>query len=129
MNKVYFLGNLTKDFEYRTSNNGSVAKGSIALNRGKNKDGQDLGADFINVTAFNKTAELLDKYGKKGRKFLLECHVLTGSYEKDGHKIYTTDFIIDRVEFCDSSRTEDKGEAMAFSPIPDGADLEELPFA
>lgn len=125
MNRCIFLGNLTRDFEFRTGNSGSVARGAMALNKGNDK-----GADFINLVAFDKTAELMDKYGKKGRKFLFECHVNTGSYEKDGRKVYTTDFVIDRVEFADSkpATEQPQEQALAFTPIPDGYD-EDLPFA
>jgi len=134
MNKVIFCGNLTRDFEYRVNSNVAVARGSMALNRGKDKDGKDKGADFVNLVAFNKTAELMDKYGRKGRKFLFICHVNTGSYEKDGHKVYTTDFVIDNVEFIDSrpeNNTQEATteEASGFMPMPADISDEELPFA
>ena len=131
MNKCVFFGNLTKDFEFYTGNNGSVARGSMALNRGKDKDGNDRGADFINLVAFGKTAELMEKYGTKGRRFLFECRVNTGSYEKDGHKVYTTDFIIDSFEFGDSKTQGEQPtqDANGFMPIPDDFKDEELPFA
>lgn len=127
MNKCIFVGNLTKDFEYRTNNNVSVARGAMALNKGKDREGNDLGADFINLIAFNKTAEVMEKYGKKGKRFAFETHVNTGSYEKDGKRIYTTDFIVDRFEFCDSAIAEKPQEdATGFMPVTD--DMEELPF-
>lgn len=104
----------------------------MALNRGKDKNGQDRGADFINLVAFGSTADLLDKYGVKGRRFAFECHVNTGSYEKDGQRIYTTDFVIDRVEFISAQTEAKKEEATptysdSFMDIPDNI-AEELPF-
>lgn len=135
MNKCIFMGNLTKDFDISvnvSNNNMTIARGSMALNRGKDRDGKDRGADFINLIAFGKTAELMEKYGTKGRRFIFECHVNTGSYEKDGKKVYTTDFVIDRVEFADSPKTEEtaKTDGNGFMPMDlSGIDVEELPFA
>ena len=73
-------------------------------------------------------AETLQRFGQKGRRFLIETHVQTGSYDaKDGHKVYTYDFVIDRFEFADSKTTEEKPIDSGFMDIPDGVD-EELPF-
>lgn len=129
MNKCFYLGHLTRDFEVTTSSSGvTVGKSGMALNRGKDSNGNDRGADFINLVAFGKTAETLQKYGTKGKKLLVEAHVQTGSYDaKDGHKVYTTDFVIDRFEFADSKQTEEKPVDSGFmdmSNVPD----EELPF-
>lgn len=129
MNKCIFLGNLTKDFETSTSQSGvTIGKSGMALNRGKDSNGNDRGSDFINLVAFGKTAETLQRFGQKGRRFLIETHVQTGSYDaKDGHKVYTYDFVIDRFEFADSKTTEEKPIDSGFMDIPDGVD-EELPF-
>ena len=61
-------------------------------------------ADFLNCIAFGKTAEFIDKYFKKGSKMCLEGRIQTGSYEKDGVKRYTTDIIVESVEFAESKR-------------------------
>ena len=68
------------------------------------KDGNDRGADFPNCIAFGKTAENIGKYFSKGRLIGLNGRLQTGSYEnKDGNKVYTTDVIVDRFDFCDSN--------------------------
>lgn len=79
----------------------SVAKFSIAVDRGKDKDGKDKGADFPSITCFGKTADLIEKYMSKGRLVGIVGRIQTGSYEKDGVKHYTTDVIAERVEFLD----------------------------
>ena len=135
MNLAIFQGNLVRDMEISERNDLKVARGAVALDRGKDKDGNSRGADFPSIVAFGKRAEFFEKFGKKGRRFTFECHVQTGSYEKDGVKHYTTDFIIDRVEFADSKSTEAQNgtqDAPAVDPngfmqIPDDID-EELPF-
>ena len=98
MNKCIFIGNLAKDVELKTTNNGmQVGRFSLALQRMKKDDG----ADFINMVCFGKTAETIAQYLKKGSKAAFECHVQTGSYDnQEGKKVYTTDFIVDRFEFC-----------------------------
>ena len=102
MNKVIICGNLTKDPELKYTPNTQMAVCTfpVALNRGKDKEGNDRGADFPRVIVYGKTAENCDKYLAKGRKVLIEGRIHTGSYQnKDGATVYTTDVIADRVEF------------------------------
>ena len=101
MNVVILTGNLARDPEKTyTSSNMAVTRFTIAVNRFSRKEGgQD--ADFIRVTAFDKQADLVEKYMRKGSKVGVEGRIQTGSYEKDGKTIYTTDVIANRVEFLD----------------------------
>ena len=93
MNNVNLIGRLTKDPQVSyTGQQMAVAKFSIAIDRGKDK-----GADFPNIVAFGKTAELAEKWLKKGQMVGVSGHIQTGSYEKDGRKVYTTDVVADRV--------------------------------
>lgn len=135
MNKCIFCGNLTDDFKVTQSQSGTkVARGGMALNRGKDKSGNDKGADFINLVAFSSDkggmADFFEKFGAKGRKFLIETHVQTGSYEKDGKKVYTTDFVVDKAEFVDSKPSapaEQPQETDGFVDVASFVD-ESLPF-
>ena len=101
MNVVILSGNLARDPEKTyTSSNMAVTRFTVAVNRFSRKEGgQD--ADFIRVTAFDKQAELVEKYLHKGSKVGVEGRIQTGSYEKDGKTVYTTDVIANRVEFLD----------------------------
>ena len=103
MNKVLLIGRLTNDIELRyTANQTAVASFALAINRGKDRDGNDRGADFPRCIAFNKAAETLSKYSKKGGRLAVEGHIQTGSYQKqDGSTAYTTDIIVDRFEIID----------------------------
>jgi len=111
MNVVLLTGNLVRDPEKSYTNSGmAVTRFTIAVNRSyskKSEGGQD--ADFIRVTCFDKRAEFVEKYLTKGRKVGVEARVQTGSYEKDGKTIYTTDFIANNIEFLDSKRDQDSG--------------------
>ena len=123
MNSVVLIGRTTKDIELRYSQNGNmaIARFSLAVDRMS----KDKGTDFISCIAFGKTAELLEKYVSKGRKIAIQGHIQTGSYEKDGHKVYTTDVIVDRMDFCESKQgNESKPDTDGFVPMAD----ESLPF-
>ena len=141
MNKVQLVGRLTKDAEVRYSQGDTqmaIARFTVAVDRrGKNNE-----ADFISCVAFGKTAEFLEKYARKGTKFVVEGRIQTGSYtNKDGQKVYTTDVVCENVEFAESKNSQGGGSSFdggaGFAPssdagdgfmnIPDGID-EELPF-
>ena len=140
MNKVILMGRLTKDAEVRYSQGESstaVARFSLAVDRRFKRDGDEQTADFINCVAFGKTGEFMEKFGKKGVKFLVEGRIQTGSYEKDGQRVYTTDVVVENVEFAESKASGNAQEhpqgrpqpsnGDGFMNIPDGID-EELPF-
>lgn len=100
MNKVLLAGNLTKDSELKyTTSKKPIVKNSIAVRRDKDN------TDFINFTAFGKTAETLCTYTQKGTKILLIGEIRTGSYEKDGKKTYTQDILVSSIELlCKSEK-------------------------
>lgn len=123
MNKVILHGRLTRDPEIRTTQTGKlVASMGLAVNR----PGQDKGADFINLVAWNQTAEIAGKYLSKGREVLVEGQITTRSYEKDGAKRTVTEVIVGRLEFCGSKPTEEP----AANDLPNGfvEDNEDVPF-
>ena len=100
MNKVFLIGNTTKDIELRQSNSGKfVVEFSIAINNGKDQQGNELPADFINCTAWNKTAEVLSKYATKGTKVGIEGAMKTQTWtDQQGNNRYKTYVLVDRVE-------------------------------
>lgn len=128
MNKVILLGRLTKDIEVRYSQgetSNALARFTLAVDRRFQRDA-DQNADFINCVAFAKTAEFLGNYGKKGTKFALEGRIQTGSYtNKDGQKVYTTDVIVEHIEFAGSkvSNTDTTETNGGFLNMPDDEDV------
>ncbi len=137
MNKCFFTAvRVTKDPDVSYSQGGTAfAKFSIAINRDyKVQEGQPT-ADFVNCVAFGKTAEFVEKYIHKASKLNVEAHVQTGSYtNKEGQRVYTTDFIVEKLEFCNDKSSEEKAseektdsETKDFMNIPDSIE-EELPF-
>ena len=110
MNSVVLMGRLTKDPEVRYSqgeNSTCIARYSLAVDR-RTKEKQ---TDFINIIAFGKSGEFAEKYLHKGMKILVSGRIQTGSYEKDGKKVYTTDVVAESQEFCESKKDgEDSGD-------------------
>jgi len=103
MNKVILIGNLTKDPENTTvGNDTSLTKFTIAVQRKfKNSDGE-YDADFINCTAWRKTADFISKYFEKGQKIAVVGSIQTRTYEdKDKNKRYATDVVVDEAEFVE----------------------------
>ena len=108
MNSVVLIGRLTKDVDLRyTNNQTAVGRFSLAVDR----FGKDKGADFINCVAFDKKAEVINMYTHKGDKIAVIGRIQTGSYtNKDGQKVYTTDIIVNEIEFCEGRKEEQKEE-------------------
>ena len=128
INQVILLGRICNDIELKqTQKNKSYTRFSLAVNR----KGKDKGTDFISCLAWEKTAEFIQKYMKKGSQICISGRLQTGQYDdKDGKRIYTTDVIVEEVDFADSKSTtnqqNDKQESTANQPITD--DTSELPF-
>ena len=120
MNNVTLIGRLTKDPDVRYNNDSmAVGRFTIAINRGKGKNGEDKGTDYPNIVCFGKTAELVDRYVAKGRMVGIQGHIQTGSYEKDGKKVYTTEVVADRVEFLDMAKKEEEPVPTGFNKLND----------
>ena len=121
MNSVSLIGRLTRDPEvrYGAASQTAVARFAIAIDRGRDRDGNDRGADYPNIVCFGKTAELVEKYLGKGRLVGITGRIQTGSYEKDGKKVYTTEVLADRVEFLDrGDKTSEGGSQSYNAPAP-----------
>ena len=107
MNKVFLIGNLTKDPELRSTQSGvSVCNFTIAVNRRfKNANGQQE-TDYLNIIAWRQLAELCSKYLAKGRKVAVTGSIQTRTYEaKDGSKRTTWDIVADEVEFLSANQS------------------------
>ena len=131
MNSVALIGRLTRDPEvrYGAATQTAVARFTIAVDRQRGREGEQT-ADFISIVCFGKTAELVEKYMGKGRLVGVTGRIQTGSYEKDGRKVYTTDVVADRVEFLDRGDRAEGGSqsSMGYSaPAPEKASGPAIP--
>lgn len=105
MNHVTLIGRITKDLEIRYTGTQNTAKVqfTLAINE---KDR----TNYPRCVAWGKTAENLEKYCGKGSLVAVEGKIQTGSYEKDGQTVYTTDVLCDRVEFLSWDKKESEAE-------------------
>ena len=104
MNKVFLVGRLTRNPELRyTSSNLATMRCAIAVDRQFVREGEERGADFINIVAFGNRAETMNKYLTKGSQIAVDGRIQTGSYDgQDGKKVYTTDVVVENFQFLDS---------------------------
>ena len=104
MNKAILIGRLTRDPELRTTPTGrNVCQFSVAVSRTFTNANGEREADFINCVVWDKQAENLVKYQKKGNQIAVEGRIQTRNYDdKDGKKVYVTEVIATNVQFLDS---------------------------
>ena len=106
MNKVILIGRLTKEPNFKQGNGDnskSVTRFTLAVTREFKRDE----ADFVNCVIFNKGAETIGQYMKKGSQIAIVGSIRTGSYEKDGITRYTTDIVVDSFEFIGGGNHQD----------------------
>lgn len=153
MNKVFLIGNLTRDPEMRSTQSGvAVCNFTIAVNRRfRNQQTGQQETDFLNIIAWRQLAELCSKYLAKGRKVAVTGSIQTRTYEAQGGSKRTVwDIVADEVEFLTpqnqqsstqsapgaytTAASKDSGTAYAPQPHNDfgggftQVDDEELPF-
>lgn len=104
MNKIFLIGNLTKDPELSETSSGvAVCRFSIAVNRRYTTANGERETDFFNVTAWRGLAETVAKYCKKGQKVAVIGTIQIRQYEaNDGTKRMSVDVVVDEVEFLAS---------------------------
>lgn len=112
MNKVILIGNLARDPELITTNNGvSLCKFSLAVQRNFSASDGEREADFLSIVVWRGQAENCYKYLKKGSKAAVSGSIQTRSYEgTDGTKRYITEIVADNVEFLSSKNTGSDGD-------------------
>jgi single-strand DNA-binding protein len=102
LNKVFLIGNLTRDPEARTLTSGQVVVSfGIATNRmWKGKDGsQQKQTEFHNIVMFGRLAEIAKQYLKKGAMAMIEGRIQTRSWDaQDGTKKYRTEIVAESMQ-------------------------------
>ena len=108
MNKVILIGNLVQDIELRTTEKGTaVVKNKVAINNGKDENGNERPTDFLLFYAFNKVAENLSKFCEKGSKIAIEGRLKNRSWDKqDGTKAYETAVYASNITFLNARKSE-----------------------
>lgn len=142
LNKVTLIGNITKDIDLKSLTNGSkVASFVLATNRTwKDSNGQKQEqAEFHNIIAFGKQAEVISQYCGKGDQLFIEGRIQTRSWDKeDGTKAYRTEIVLEnfqfgnKVEKKETQTAQQKDEARPNETVVDldGRELnpDDIPF-
>ena len=117
MNKSILLGKLTKAPEIRLSqkNNTKVANFTLAVNRKYVAPGEERQADFINIVAYSKLAEFVEKYLKQGLQICVSGRIQTRTYEdNNGQKRYVTEIIAEEIDFANSLKKQSPDESILY---------------
>ena len=106
VNKVILVGNVGNDPEVRYMPNGNaVANVSLATSdtwKDKNTGEQQERTEWHRLVFFNRLAEIVEQYVKKGGKLYVEGRLQTRSWEQDGVKRYTTEIVVNEMQMLDS---------------------------
>ena len=127
MNVVNLIGNLTKDPEVRYSTgaeNTAICRFTLAVSDGY---GEKQKTSYIPIVVFGKMGENCERFLKKGSKCGVSGRIQTGSYEKDGRTVYTTDVIAWNVEYLSQREaTQEKpAEPQGFTALQE----DDVPWA
>lgn len=118
MNRIFLIGNLTRDPELSETQSGiAVCRFSLAVNRRRTAEGEQQ-TDFFNVTAWRGLAENVARFCQKGNKVAVVGNLQIRQYEdRDGQKRTSVDVIADEVEFLTpkGSASSDEGD---YVPAP-----------
>lgn len=131
MNKVFLIGNITRDPELSETNSGvAVCRFSIAVNRRRASADAEQQTDFFNVTAWRGLAETVARYCKKGNKVAVAGQIQMRQYEdREGAKKTSVDVVAEEVEFLspksnDETRTQETTKKKpALEPFDDDSDI------
>lgn len=127
MNKAILIGRLTRDPELRSTSTGrNVCQFAIAVNRTYTNANGEREADFINCVVWDKQAENLVKYQKKGNQIAVDGRIQTRNYDdKDGKKVYVTEVLVNNVSFLDAKGSGNSGNDLNNLPEPPVEDVPE----
>lgn len=115
INHVTMQGRFTKDVELKSSEKAEYARFTIAWSRPRGGGQKGAKSDiedvcYLNCVAFNKKAENISKYFKKGDMAIVEGTLVSREYGEDGKKRYIKELIADEVHFCQGKRRREEEE-------------------
>ena len=132
LNKVMLIGNVGNDPEFKSTASGTalVSLSLATSEKWTDKSGQKQEkTEWHRCTAFGRTAELIGQYVKKGSKLYIEGKITTNSYEKDGEKRYSTEIIVNSMQFLDSKGQAESQPKQHRAPVQQHDDFDDdIPF-
>ena len=125
MNKVWLTGRIAKDLVLRHTNSGTpTCQFVIATNRPVMRDGERQ-VDFITCVIWNKAAENLVKYQRKGNLLGIQGELRVDTYESDGKRKYKSYVLVEEVEYLESKKDMTKDEEVDFNKVSAKTNREE----
>ncbi|GHU79931.1 single-stranded DNA-binding protein [Clostridia bacterium] len=120
MNKIFLIGNLTRDPETRTSQAGNqLCRFGLAVNRRRRQMEGQPDADFFNCTASGKTAEIAQRYLQKGRKVSIVGSLSINTFDgQDGVRRTSAEVWVDDLEFLPNAPSPQSGDPYGSAPAP-----------
>lgn len=119
MNKCIFLGRMTDNPEVtytQGENSIAIARFDFAVDRRTSREGEPT-ADFFRCKAFDRKAEFLERFGRKGLKLLLTGRMQNNNYtNKDGVKVYSMEFVVEDTEFAESKKSGEEHDNAQTAP-------------
>ena len=129
INKVILIGNVGQSPDIKViSDTMKVAKITLATSEKKKEETETT---WHNLVAFNKTADLFEKYVNKGDKLYVEGKISNRSYsDKDGNKKYVSEIIVEKIDFLTSKNnsTSDQQPSIQAEVVKNSGDGDDLPF-
>ena len=109
LNRVILIGRLTSDPTLDDRSGTQVGRLRLAVQRPRSKDGEDRGADFVDVTVFNNQAQVCNQYLAKGRRVAIEGRLQHSEWQaEDGSRRQKLEVIASSVEFLDRKPSDDQ---------------------
>ena len=106
MNAVHLIGRLTQNVEVRDHGQTKVAQLRLAVPRGRDKNGQDRGADFVDVVCFGRQAQVCGDYRAKGRRIAVEGRLQHDEWDGESGRRQKLEVIAQSVEFLEGRKPE-----------------------
>ncbi len=137
MNKVILIGRLTRDPElrYTAAGNIPIAKFTLAIDRRFSRASEEKQTDFLQVVAWDRTAEFCSKYFHKGQQVSVVGRIQVRTWDDaEGRKHYITEVVAEEAYFADSKRDYDTYAAASHEAVQENEsafhsmDDKELPF-
>ena len=124
MNKCIIIGRISSEIDLRKTQSGiDTCVFSVAINNGKDKQGNERPADFINCRAWRETAIFISRWFQKGKMIALEGKFKTDKYQHRNYPdvtMYSSYILVENVEFCgDKSNNQSQQTAPAAQPAQD----------
>lgn len=128
LNEVILCGRLTADVELKSTQSGrNVCSFNLAINRPRTANSTERAADFPSCVAWDKTAEFIAKYFKKGDSLYIRAKLRTRNYkDREGRTVYVTEFVAYEAQFVDNKNGD--APKLADAPQFETIDDENLPF-